>query len=407
MKRLFVGALVFVMGTAVACANSVSLGVSTEEDASTPPSFTPPDAEVDAGGDVAVPRVLACVATECEAPFGTCSNSKWRCDINLDNDPQNCGGCGVTCPPAGASADVLNMAFTCVAGKCEAACAQTIDIAGVVRYSDCNKVIDDGCEVRLGTKSNCGGCGEACPGDLSCVNFQCTCTGGLVPSGDTCVCPAGTVSCPTPWGGTECVDLATSDSHCGVCGNRCTTTPVSGVPNTYMGCMGGACDQKRCNAGWFDCDGDQANGCESLINTDKNNCGACGNKCADGQQCFRGECVCAQGTFCTNVCVDLETDAMNCGRCGDACPGMTRQDAAFWSLPSPHGAPSCAGGRCDYTCDQGWADCDQDIENGCESDVMTNPFQCGGCNIRCDVEAGQVCSRGKCLMRECEEGEVR
>lgn len=404
MKRVVVGSVLSTLVTLMACANSASLGEPSEVN-DAPPPFTPP---ADEGGlpEASIHRLL-CAETECAAPYATCPSSGWRCGTNLSNDPKNCGGCGVVCPPEPFAGDALHMTFSCEEGQCVPKCTTTA-VFTVTRYENCNGIIDDGCEIALGTKANCGACGDACPGDLQCVNGQCGCPAGRVPSGSECVCAPGTVECTTPWGSKECADTTSSDSHCGACGNRCTNTAsVPDRPNTYYGCLGSTCDVPKCRSGYFDCDGDETNGCESLVNSDPKNCGACGNACDPGQQCFRGECVCKTGTFCGSSCVDLIADPQNCGRCDNECPGMTRNDAAFWSLPSPNGGPTCNAGRCDYTCDPGWADCDQDIENGCEADILTNPYRCGGCHIKCDVEAGQVCSRGKCATRECAEGEVR
>jgi hypothetical protein len=407
VKRAVIGPICLVIATLMACANSASLGtLPPEPDAGSPPSFTP---TTDGGEEEASlpgrPELL-CVQTECVSPYATCPTSNWRCDTNLDNDLNNCGGCGVTCPLNPASADTLKMEFSCAGGQCAAKCATVIDFGIVRKYADCNNSVDDGCEVVLNTKTNCSACGDVCPGATSCFNFQCGCPPNLVRQGDQCVCPQGTTECTTPWGGKECVDTTTSDTNCGTCGTACTTVSLP-EPNLYKGCLGSTCDQDKCRPGYFDCDNDKSNGCESLVNTDAKNCGACGNACDPGQICFRGECQCKAGTFCTNVCVDLATDPMNCGRCGEECPGRKRSDMPFGNLKSPNGAPSCVGGRCDYTCDPGWADCDQDIDNGCEADILTNPFRCGGCDIKCDVAAGQVCIGGKCAMRECKEGEVR
>src|SRR5579864_3369512 len=46
-----------------------------------------------------------------------------------------------------------------------------------------------------------------------------------------------------------------------------------------------------CPAGFADCDGNPANGCEVNLNTDSQNCGACGISCPSGSHCQNGTCV--------------------------------------------------------------------------------------------------------------------
>jgi len=46
-----------------------------------------------------------------------------------------------------------------------------------------------------------------------------------------------------------------------------------------------------CNAGYANCDGNAANGCETSTTADNNNCGGCGNVCAAGNHCSAGSCV--------------------------------------------------------------------------------------------------------------------
>ncbi|MGD8641416.1 MAG: MopE-related protein [Gammaproteobacteria bacterium] len=57
----------------------------------------------------------------------------------------------------------------------------------------------------------------------------------------------------------------------------------------------GLCDMgkvsvKSCNKGFDDCDKDPANGCETDIMNDNDNCGACGNQCSDLDICKLGFC---------------------------------------------------------------------------------------------------------------------
>jgi hypothetical protein len=68
------------------------------------------------------------------------------------------------------------------------------------------------------------------------------------------------------------------------------------VANATSACVSGAC-QVTCSAGFANCDGNAANGCETALMTDTRNCGACGvicGLCADGspQRCNAGVCGC-------------------------------------------------------------------------------------------------------------------
>jgi hypothetical protein len=58
-----------------------------------------------------------------------------------------------------------------------------------------------------------------------------------------------------------------------------------------MACSGGQCVITQCAPGFADCNGNPADGCEANLNSDRNNCGACGNHCLSGQICDTGVCV--------------------------------------------------------------------------------------------------------------------
>lgn len=97
------------------------------------------------------------------------------CEVTLDTDPKNCGGCGQIC-------DAPNGTPGCAAGSCTiASCA-----AG---YVDCNGSAADGCELK-----NAG---------------RCTPTGAL--------CRAGALSCSTRYGVPQCTPGAQlpAGSDCG------------------------------------------------------------------------------------------------------------------------------------------------------------------------------------------------
>jgi hypothetical protein len=50
-----------------------------------------------------------------------------------------------------------------------------------------------------------------------------------------------------------------------------------------------------CGAGTANCDGSAANGCETTLASDAQNCGACGHVCGMGQHCSASACVAGTG----------------------------------------------------------------------------------------------------------------
>ena len=76
--------------------------------------------------------------------------------------------------------------------------------------------------------------------------------------------------------GSTCVDLSADPDNCGACGNQCAQGAV---------CQSGACSTS-CLPLFEDCGG----ACVSTA-MDTAHCGACGNQCADGQVCLNGSCV--------------------------------------------------------------------------------------------------------------------
>lgn len=78
-------------------------------------------------------------------------------------------------------------------------------------------------------------------------------------------------------------------------------------------CHGASADL-GCGAGEGVCN----NVCTAL-QSDRDNCGTCGNACGDGLVCSGGQCteLCSSGLAdCGGSCVDQSTDEANCGGCG-------------------------------------------------------------------------------------------
>ena len=113
-----------------------------------------------------------------------------------------------------------------------------------------------------------------------------------------------------------------------------------------------AMSQKACPTGYADCDGNKQNKCETNIQTNLTNCGACGKTCS------------AQG-----------------------------------------GTPSCAGSQCAMACSAGHGDCDGNIANGCEATTTNNANACGACGIVCAIANGTAgCMGTTCVVQSCKAG---
>ena len=195
-------------------------------------------------------------------------------------------------------------------------------------------------------------------------------------------CPAGHTTCPGSRFPCE-VDLRTDPNNCGACGNVC---PTRGVDETYA-CVDGRCVM-ACDVGTkaMDCDGVPDNGCETRPSQD--NCGACGKKCLDpGKPCVvttgAWQCGC-NGTDLTCPvgtgfeCIDGRMDDRNCGACGNVCDlsgdgGAPYANAYYGCVQSTCDQPKCVGG---------FGNCDGDMFNGCETDLVDDA-NCGACGNAC------------------------
>lgn len=178
------------------------------------------------------------------------------------------------------------------------------------------------------------------------------------PEGCACAAVVGVTCCD----GT-CVDTTSDPNNCGGCGNACAQgldcQPVQGVPT----CVG-----YQCPYGGIVCD--QPNGLKICVPTpqvDPNNCGACGNVCPSGQ-CSGGACVPASG--CPGGCADGEGCFQ--GKCV-----MTRCPAGFTDCYGTCGDLSGTS----YSC-------------AC-FDLNTDPANCGSCGNACG--AGTTCQAGGCV----------
>ena len=322
----------------------------------------------------ACPGGQACVDGACRL---TCSPGQRVCSgtcVNVQTDNRHCGACGQLC----------GAGTVCSSGACTSTCAGgTTACSGV-----CRDLAND--------PGHCGACGRAC----SFPNGVAGCRMGA------CVlsaCGLGFADCDGAAANGCETSTSTSAANCGVCGNRCQSA------NAASSCSGGRCAMGACNAGFRDCNANALDGCE--VNTasgDVANCGGCGVACPPppigtsavcaGSMCGtssvscpsdRRDCNATSGDGCETV---ILTDVNNCGACGARCSATG-------------GVPGCAGGVCSIACSSGLGNCDGVVANGCETSTSTSAANCGGCNRVCSIpNATASCVAGICGVARCNEG---
>lgn len=244
-------------------------------------------------------------------------------------------------------------------------------------------------ELCVNTSTNvghCGACGVACAAP---ANATATCVAGMC----GLRCDPGRANCNSdPSDG--CETQLFTDLNCGRCGMACPSRPNA---ENHCAPDGTTCEFV-CHAGFSDCDGNQANGCESLNTAE--NCGACRTRCSGGTPvCVAGSCSsgCGALTRCglaaSSVCVSLATDPMHCGDCDHVCEAPANSIAR------------CTMGTCGSTCATGWGNCDGAIGNGCETPTTNNVLHCGRCANACPTPPNAVprCTAGACGF-ECRPG---
>jgi alpha-tubulin suppressor-like RCC1 family protein len=81
----------------------------------------------------------------------------------------------------------------------------------------------------------------------------------------------------------EGIDVEVDPDNCGACGNKCE------LANAIPACVDGLCEIGECAAGYGDCNGTIADGCEIGLSSDDANCGVCARVCSSGG-CYEGTC---------------------------------------------------------------------------------------------------------------------
>jgi hypothetical protein len=120
--------------------------------------------------------------------------------------------------------------------------------------------------------------------------------------------------------------------------------------------------------------------------------------------CDSGSCDACPAGF-----ADCDQDAQNdcetqlgtdtsCAGCGIACT-------------NDHGLNHCvvpdgdSVGHCEPTCAVGYGDCDLQPEDGCETSINQDSLSCGSCGMACPSNGGTpLCVAGKCGLSSCNLG---
>ena len=188
-----------------------------------------------------------------------CSNDgSGCCDndcVDLKNNDDNCGGCGLAC----------DNNSNCCDGACKNLREDTQNCGncGTTCSGDSPNCCGGGCTSVKSDPANCGACGTNCSGDNpDCCDGLCKNFGTDAANCGTCgtVCPDTANTCCN--GG--CVNVVSDVDNCGTCGTSC------GSAREGARCCGGQC-----------------------INTNTNiqHCGGCFSRCNAGQRCSGGRCV--------------------------------------------------------------------------------------------------------------------
>ncbi|HYP99386.1 MAG TPA: hypothetical protein VER96_12015 [Polyangiaceae bacterium] len=340
---------------------------------------------------VALATAFVCVSfllASCATPefkfVDTNGNKPSHCQNQQIDEGESDLDCGGVCMPC-ALKQHCNSASDCIEGDC---------IDGTCQAASCN----DGNQSDNETDIDCGGgaC-KTCPVGGKCT-METDCQSGVC-DGETCSAP--TCGDRVQNGSESDIDCGGSDCPKCVDGQKCL------IPSD---CVGAVCNNLRCAltcvGNTANCDGNAMNACETNVKTDVDHCGDCDTACSldkANPKCVGGECkvdTCvAPFEDCngepTDGCeVNTEKDPDHCGSCDES------------PCPSVNGTPHCVDAKCTITCDANFADCDGQAANGCEKDVSRDINNCGGCGKTCTASAGKTawCRNGQCGETTCAAG---
>jgi hypothetical protein len=91
---------------------------------------------------------------------------------------------------------------------------------------------------------------------------------------------------------------------------------------------------------------------------------------------------------CGSACKDTQNDPLNCGACAKVCGPAGATVAGY-----DNGAAACVSSACAAHCSGSYADCDGNLDDGCEADRAHDAANCGACGTACSG-ATPYCTNG-------------
>ncbi len=249
------------------------------------------------------------VTWHCDSGYANCDLDVANgCEININEDPNNCGSCGNVCSSGVCKEGVcLSDEESVRTEKCTSAInppRNTFELPDykcsigshmwscTFSYRDCDVYEDNGCEAYVvDDPLNCGTCGNECSGGESgvCDNQQCLDETQYFSSEDARICNDDAKKCSRYY-------LEKSNVY-DFFGDMITYEYRTRGKEYYV---------YQCDSAYRNCDLDLTNGCEINIANDVSNCGWCGHDCYDnpcsGAEIKEYSSVSAIDSICTTKC---------------------------------------------------------------------------------------------------------
>jgi hypothetical protein len=152
------------------------------------------------------------------------------------------------------------------------------------------------------------------------------------------------------------------------------------------------------------------------INEDPDNCGSVGYRCSEhlnlpDMNAYPSSILCVAGSCVVGGCIDGRADCNN--KFEDGCETYTGNDTdncgyCGYKCSLNNAISDCQFSNCSLvSCIKPFANCDNNIQNGCETDTSKDINNCGMCHKECKYNnAYAECIDSKCIFKGCREGFV-